>query len=154
MGLTSAVTSAATGATTSAATNGYTRDMINISLMILVSLISLTHTYQGHATLSVLTFNCYGLKSSLNYVKEFDTGQSAPSVDGSNDGDVTQSTHMKQPTHVKPKWTDPLFVATYKHNLRQELIKIPPLEPQRVDGDNGQCVIDSHTCCKYHIMFY
>ena len=39
-----------------------------------------------------------------------DTGQSTPSV--------------------KPKWTDPLFVATYTHNLRQELSKIPPLEPQ------------------------
>ena len=36
----------------------------------MVSFISLTHTSQGHATLSVLTFNCYGLKSSLNYVKE------------------------------------------------------------------------------------
>ena len=35
-----------------------------------------------------------------------DTGQSAPSVDGSTDGDMTQSTHMKQPTYVKPKWTD------------------------------------------------
>ena len=54
-----------------------------------------------------------------------DTGQSTPSV--------------------KPKWTDPLFVATYTHNLRQELSKIPPLEPQRVDRDNAQCVIDSHT---------
>ena len=74
-----------------------------------------------------------------------DTGQSAPSVDGSTDGDVTQSTHMKQTTYVKPKLTDPLFVATYTHNLRQELSKIPPLEPQRVDRDNAQCVIDSHT---------
>ena len=36
----------------------------------MVSLISLTHTSQGHAKLSVLTFNCYGLKSSLDYVKE------------------------------------------------------------------------------------
>ena len=52
---------------------------------------------------------------------------------------------MKQPTYVKPKWTDPLFVATYTHNLRQELSKIPPLEPHRVDRDNAQCVIDSHT---------
>ena len=73
-----------------------------------------------------------------------DTGQSAPSVDGSTDGDVTQSSHMKQPTYVKPKWTDTLFVATYTHNLRQELSKIPPLEPHRVDRDNAQCVIDSH----------
>ena len=46
---------------------------------------------------------------------------------------------------MKPKWTDPLFVATYTHNLRQELSKIPALEPQRVDRDNAQCVIDSHT---------
>ena len=67
-----------------------------------------------------------------------DTGQSASSVDGSTDGDVTQSTHMKQPTYVKPKWTDPLFVATYTHNLGQELSKIQPLEPQRVDRDNAQ----------------
>ena len=36
----------------------------------MVSFISPTHTSQGHATLSVLTFNCYGLKSSLNYAKE------------------------------------------------------------------------------------
>ena len=74
-----------------------------------------------------------------------DTGQSAPPVDGSTVGDVAQSTHTKQPTYVKPKWTDPLFVATYTHNLRQELSKIPALEPQRVDRDNAQCVIDSHT---------
>ena len=74
-----------------------------------------------------------------------DTGHSAPSVDGSTDGDVTQATHMKQPTYVKPKSTDPLFVATYTHNLRQKLSKIPPLEPQRVDRDNEQCVIYSQT---------
>ena len=74
-----------------------------------------------------------------------DIGQSAPSVDGSTDGDMTQSTHMKQSTYVKPKWTDPLFVATYTHNLRQELSKIPPLEPHRVDRANAQCVIDLHT---------
>ena len=66
-------------------------------------------------------------------------------MDGSTVGDVAQSTHTKQPTYVKPKWTDPLFVATYTHNLRQELSKIPALEPQRVDIDNAQCVIDSHT---------
>ena len=71
-----------------------------------------------------------------------DTGQSAPSVDGSTDGDVTQSTLMKQPTNVKP--SDPLFVATYTHNLRQELSNIPPLKPHRVDRDNAQLVIDSH----------
>ena len=46
---------------------------------------------------------------------------------------------------MKPKWTDPLFVATYTHNLRKELSKIPPLEPHRVDRDNARCVIDSHT---------
>ena len=74
-----------------------------------------------------------------------DTGQSAPSVDGYTAGHVTQSTHTKQPTQVKTKWTDPLFVATYTHNLRQELSKIPPLEPERVERDNVQCVIDSHT---------
>ena len=48
-----------------------------------------------------------------------DNGQSAPSVDWPTDEDVTQSTRMKQPTYVKPKWTDPLlFVATYTHNLK------------------------------------
>ena len=36
----------------------------------MVSFISLTHASQGHTTLSVLTYNCYGLKGSLNYVKE------------------------------------------------------------------------------------
>ena len=74
-----------------------------------------------------------------------DTGQSALPVDGSTVGDVAQSTHTKQPTYVKPKWTDPLFVATHTHNLRQELSEIPALEPQIVDRDNAQCVIDSHT---------
>ena len=75
-----------------------------------------------------------------------DTGQSAPFVDGSTDVDVTQSTHMKQPTYVKPNWTDPLLAPhTRAHNLRQELSKIPPLEPQGVVGDTAQCVTDPHT---------
>ena len=42
-----------------------------------------------------------------------DTGQNVFSMNGSTDGDVTQSTHKKQPTYVMRKWTDPLFVATY-----------------------------------------
>ena len=50
-----------------------------------------------------------------------DTGQSALSVDGSTDGDVTQSTHIRQ----KPNWTDPLFVANRKIEVRPGLRVLP-----------------------------
>ena len=108
-----------------------------------------SNNYAMEAVINCVVVKVNGCGNSnhlpVRYELLLTTGQIAPSVDGSTDGDVTQATHIKQPTYVKLKWTDPLFVNTYTHNLRQELSKIPPLERQRMDRDDAQCVIDSHT---------